>query len=333
MKKVQIIELFALMLVGIIVNQTDFAFAETIPEFASGTVVLLSGTTDVCHVPPGNPANAHTIVIGNSAIPAHISHGDEIIGKPCPENEINISEFSTAEVVTSSSTLEKAKGILKSIRMELDLSSGSKVGPAVSQAAQLHKWFAHEDKSIKKEFQMEFKQFIKDVKSILKGGQGVAEKDAINELEKTELKIKMQIEKDEKEEKIKDKIKTAIQLHDIKVELQNIKNQIAIEKLKFKNDNKELESLKEIELELLKQTLIFEAKSNNEKITPELIKSIEKKATEKVKENHNDNSGKGNSNNGKGNDKDNNKSNNGKGSDKKSDKSKGNSGKSKGKKK
>ncbi len=30
----------------------------------------------ICHVPPGNPANAHTITIAESAVPAHLAHGD-----------------------------------------------------------------------------------------------------------------------------------------------------------------------------------------------------------------------------------------------------------------
>lgn len=32
--------------------------------------------TTICHIPPGNPANAHTICVGNAAVPAHIDHGD-----------------------------------------------------------------------------------------------------------------------------------------------------------------------------------------------------------------------------------------------------------------
>jgi hypothetical protein len=33
--------------------------------------------TTICHIPPGNPANAHTICVGNAAVPAHIdNHGD-----------------------------------------------------------------------------------------------------------------------------------------------------------------------------------------------------------------------------------------------------------------
>lgn len=30
----------------------------------------------VCHIPPGNPENAHVIVVGAPAVPAHLDHGD-----------------------------------------------------------------------------------------------------------------------------------------------------------------------------------------------------------------------------------------------------------------
>ena len=30
----------------------------------------------VCHVPPGNPENPVTIEVGESAVPAHLAHGD-----------------------------------------------------------------------------------------------------------------------------------------------------------------------------------------------------------------------------------------------------------------
>jgi len=34
----------------------------------------------ICHIPPGDPENRHTITIGASAVPAHVrNHGDYIV--------------------------------------------------------------------------------------------------------------------------------------------------------------------------------------------------------------------------------------------------------------
>lgn len=44
---------------------------------ASGQKACLGKKVLVCHVPPGNPANAHTICVGKSAVDAHSrNHGD-----------------------------------------------------------------------------------------------------------------------------------------------------------------------------------------------------------------------------------------------------------------
>jgi hypothetical protein len=34
------------------------------------------GKVEICHLPPGNPDNAHTIEVDLSALPAHLGHGD-----------------------------------------------------------------------------------------------------------------------------------------------------------------------------------------------------------------------------------------------------------------
>lgn len=31
---------------------------------------------DICHIPPGNPGNAHIITVGSPAYDAHMAHGD-----------------------------------------------------------------------------------------------------------------------------------------------------------------------------------------------------------------------------------------------------------------
>jgi LPXTG-motif cell wall-anchored protein len=36
----------------------------------------------ICHTPPGNPENRHTIEVSESAVPAHLAHGDTL--GPCP---------------------------------------------------------------------------------------------------------------------------------------------------------------------------------------------------------------------------------------------------------
>jgi hypothetical protein len=41
--------------------------------FADGSY---SKKVTICHVPPGNPANAHTITVSENAVPAHLAHGD-----------------------------------------------------------------------------------------------------------------------------------------------------------------------------------------------------------------------------------------------------------------
>jgi hypothetical protein len=35
----------------------------------------------ICHIPPGNPANAHEIIVAESAVNAHLDHGDTL--GPC----------------------------------------------------------------------------------------------------------------------------------------------------------------------------------------------------------------------------------------------------------
>jgi len=239
----------------------------------------------ICHIPPGNEDNPQTILIANNAILAHEEHYEDHVGS-CTESELGIQEVS---LLTDNELLNDAIGILRTVRENLN--SDTDVEYSISQAAQLHKLFTHEDKTTKKAFQSVFNQFNKDVKAFYGDTQVVSEKFILHELDKTALKLQIQISKAEKEEQFKNKIQSAIQFVNAQKELQKIKNQIGIEKLKFEEDNENLEALKAFEFILLKQTLIFTAKSDGEKITPELLKSIQKWAEEEIEENHNDGNG------------------------------------------
>ena len=49
----------------------DAAVASDCPEDSDG-----DGRITICHIPPGNPDNAHTITVSVKAVPAHLAHGD-----------------------------------------------------------------------------------------------------------------------------------------------------------------------------------------------------------------------------------------------------------------
>jgi subtilisin family serine protease len=56
--------------------------ALTLLTAVTQTVEANPQKAEVCHVPPGNPGNAHTISVNENAVPAHLAHGD-IVGA-CP---------------------------------------------------------------------------------------------------------------------------------------------------------------------------------------------------------------------------------------------------------
>ena len=45
---------------------------------ATAASAVRAGKVDVCHIPPGNPANAHTINVSENAVKAHLAHGDTL---------------------------------------------------------------------------------------------------------------------------------------------------------------------------------------------------------------------------------------------------------------
>jgi hypothetical protein len=54
-------------------STTHFVHNHSAAQCAATTA---SGKVAICHVPPGNPANAHSILISPNAVAAHLAHGD-----------------------------------------------------------------------------------------------------------------------------------------------------------------------------------------------------------------------------------------------------------------
>ena len=69
----------------------------SVDSFGAGEEANSSGSGDsgkvtLCHIPPGNPANAHTISVGAPAVRAHLAHGDYLgscVGDPNPNPNPN----------------------------------------------------------------------------------------------------------------------------------------------------------------------------------------------------------------------------------------------------
>ncbi len=150
----------SIIVLGLIVNTASFsdvAFAEKpdkeaakeareaakearedIQEFSDSTVETSSSsptTSDttnsekvtICHIPPGNPGNAHTITVGSPAVRAHLAHGD--IEESCDQavvedledlqakKESRLAEGSSQK---ESKALERAERLIEKLQQQID---------------------------------------------------------------------------------------------------------------------------------------------------------------------------------------------------------------------
>ncbi|MEJ2259732.1 MAG: hypothetical protein P8X78_04380, partial [Nitrosopumilaceae archaeon] len=104
--------------------------AETVTEFdESVTLVVTSSTTTVCHIPPGKPGNNKTLTIGESALAAHLRHGDV---QPTCENPINPSNIVVQAPESESFVAESNSLSAKLIRVSADTAATFSDLPAIN---------------------------------------------------------------------------------------------------------------------------------------------------------------------------------------------------------
>ncbi len=77
---------------------------------AATFALLLAGSasaaqTQICHVPPGNPSNFHTITVGGKAADAHLAHGD-LLG-PCNDHCATLCDDGNACTIDDNGTCEQ----------------------------------------------------------------------------------------------------------------------------------------------------------------------------------------------------------------------------------
>lgn len=58
-----------------------------------------SKKVDICHIPPGNPGNAHTISVSSNAQDAHLAHGDTLGGCSAGQSPASYPSPSDSEIV------------------------------------------------------------------------------------------------------------------------------------------------------------------------------------------------------------------------------------------
>jgi hypothetical protein len=101
--------------------------SEEVKEFSNGVIVYSSSTTTICHAPPGNPENVHTITIGEPAALAHFANHDGDTPEPCGEGsesqdhkakkELRLAEASSQK---ESNALERAENLIEKLEQQVD---------------------------------------------------------------------------------------------------------------------------------------------------------------------------------------------------------------------
>ena len=95
---------------------------EEIKEFNDDVVITSSSTTStekvtICHIPPGNPANAHTITVGSPAVAAHKAHGDFVYGS-CDDEDFDLENYeSKKESRISEDSDKESKALERALKL------------------------------------------------------------------------------------------------------------------------------------------------------------------------------------------------------------------------
>jgi len=204
--------------------------------------------------------------------------------------ETNTVFFDNFQVNGEPLVLEPACDLLEEFYAELEDLNPSQIknpGEWVSKAANLLELLEGADKETHALFIKKFHEYKELLKEKLSEGkqQGSFENKIIgNNLDKEELKLKIQSSKILENNNKINKIQTAVDLGNQKEELIKIKNLLGVAQHLNKSPEKDklIEQLKLEKIELLKGVLILDAKHNDKKITTDFLKKLDEKIIEEI---------------------------------------------------
>jgi len=95
---------------------------EDIQDFRNAAVVDSSSSSStekvtICHIPPGNPGNAHTITVGSPAVRAHEAHGDFVDGS-CESTDFE--EFKDNIDENESEATDSNENLIENLQRQID---------------------------------------------------------------------------------------------------------------------------------------------------------------------------------------------------------------------
>ncbi len=90
--------------------------------FAGAAAAAPQPKVEICHIPPGNPSNFHTITVSTNALEAHLAHGD--LGGACDSVCATICDDGNACTIDDTGDCETA-GCPGDVRDPVDCDDGS----------------------------------------------------------------------------------------------------------------------------------------------------------------------------------------------------------------
>jgi len=126
--------------------------------------------TTICHIPPGNPGKAHTITVGNPAVPAHLAHGDVL--ESCTLGP-QVSNFVHASRILFDEQEIETKDVIAQCRADMQNAEPSERKSVREDCKSNLKDIRESYKSLRETYSETYKAFGEDMKVFVQESKGL----------------------------------------------------------------------------------------------------------------------------------------------------------------